>query len=98
MSDRTDRVAAALELLSVMDGGSAPAPERLAGLTAEELRDAESLFAAGIDASRNERALQVVRMAYLVKHAPPGLSVKQALAALTDAQLAEFLALTEEDL
>lgn len=98
MTDRAARIAAALELLSVMDGGAAPAPERLTGLTMDEAAAAAGLYGQGLDLDREERRLRVVRMAYLVKHAPGAPTLEAAIEHLTDQQLDEFNHLTAEDL
>jgi hypothetical protein len=97
MTDRVDRIQAALELFAVMDGGPMPDPDRLVGLTQEEQDQAEHLYAGGLDASRSHRALRVVQLAYLVEHAPGARSTAEALDMLSDEQLTEFLALTAED-
>ena len=47
---------------------------------------------------REERRLRVVRMAYLVKHAPGAPTLEAAIEHLTDQQLDEFNHLTAEDL
>jgi len=77
--------------------GPAPSVDRLEGATPAELRDAESMFAAGIEASRPERRLRVARLAYLVQHAP-GKTIGQAIASLTLQELEEFEALTGDEL
>ncbi len=71
---------------------------RDAGLTPGELEDAQLLVAEGMDASRPLRAESVDRLAYLVEHAPRGLSVAEAYAALTPAQKAAFDAMPGQTL
>jgi len=95
--DRADRVQAALELLEVMNGGAIPAPERLKGVTADEIADAESLFAIDLDASLPGRRQYAARMAFLVRHAPGAPSIANALDLLTAEQLADFEAITGEE-
>lgn len=93
--DRVDRVAAALELLSTMSGGTMPDLERLRGLRPDELADAESLYANGISASQPDRRRNVVMYAYLIEHAP-GLTVAEGLASLSPAERDELAALVAE--
>ncbi len=66
------------------------------GLTRSELEDVQMLYFQGHDAFRNIEDEQVVRYAYLATHAP-GMTTLDAIASLTDEQLAEFNSLTAED-
>lgn len=93
----TDRVTAMLQLLSTLRGGPMPDLGRLQGLTDEERAQAEALWAAELEVTQPMDRAFVARMAYLAKHAP-GLTVGEAIEALTDDELAAFNATTEADL
>jgi len=95
--DRADRVQAALELLEVMNGGAIPAPERLKGVTADEIADAENLFGTDLDVSLPLRRRHAARMAFLVIHAPGAPSIAAAEARLSPQERTAYEAITGEE-
>jgi len=92
------RVDVALKLLGMIRGGDAPSEEDLRaarGLTGDELARAQHLWAEGVELAGPLDKAYAARLIYVAEHFP-GLTMGQALGAMTEAQRQAYDELGEQ--